>query len=57
MIFIFKSEYRVSKHFDLYLDVVNLLNEPDRVLEYYGGRPNDMKMMSPQVFCGIVGRL
>lgn len=56
-IFIFKSEYRISKHFDFYLDVVNVFNEPDRVLEYYGGRPNDMKLMSPQVYCGLVGRL
>ncbi len=56
-IFIFKSEYRFSKHFDFYLDVVNILNEADRVLEFYGGRPNDMKMMSPQLFFGIVGRL
>ena len=55
-IFIVKTEYRISKHFDFYLDVVNVLNEPDRVLEYYGGRPNDMKLMSPQVFFGLVGR-
>jgi iron complex outermembrane recepter protein len=53
----FKSEYFINRHYNLYLDVVNVLNEPDRVMEYYGGRPNDMKLMSPQVFIGIVGRL
>lgn len=56
-IYIFKSEYFFSRRFNVYVDVVNLLNEPDRVLEYYAGRPNDIKVMSPQVYAGIVGRL
>jgi TonB-dependent receptor len=52
-----KTEYHISRRYDFYLDVVNVLNEPDRVLEFYGGRPNDMKLMSPQVFLGVIARL
>ena len=43
--------------YDFYLDLVNVLYEPDRVLEFYGGRPNDMKLMSPQVFFGVSAQL
>jgi outer membrane receptor protein involved in Fe transport len=56
-IFNIKTEYHISRRYDFYLDVVNVLNEPDRVLEFYGNRPNDMKLMSPQVFFGIIARL
>jgi iron complex outermembrane recepter protein len=56
-VYTIKTEYRISRNLDFYLDVVNLFDEPDRQLEYYGGRPNEIKDMSPQLYFGIVGRL
>jgi iron complex outermembrane recepter protein len=52
-----KSSYRISRRFDVYFDVVNLLAEPDREREYGGGRPQAYSMMLPQLFFGINGRL
>jgi len=52
-----KTNYRINRHFDVYLDVVNVFAEGDRVLEYYGGRPQVMHKMGPQFFFGVNGRL
>jgi len=52
-----KSTYELTKNFGLYLDVSNVLAEGDRVLEYYGGRPQVLHKMGPQFFFGVNARL
>jgi len=57
-LFNIKTVYRVSKQFDVYLDVNNMFNEADRDWEYYGGRPRYLsKIGSPQFVFGVTGRL
>ena len=48
-----RTQYTLSKHFDVYLDVVNIFSEPDRATEYFGGRPNEYYIFKPQCFFGI----
>ena len=50
-----KLNYRVSRRFDVYLDAWNILEEKDRALEFYGGRPQRMDQMDVMYFFGIKG--
>jgi TonB-dependent receptor len=52
-----KTVYHFSRRFDVYLDVVNALNEPDRQAEFNGGRPQTIGYMTRQILCGINARL
>lgn len=52
-----KTVYQISRHFELYLDLLNALNEPDARVEFHGGRPGMQHLMSPQLFFGINARL
>ncbi len=52
-----KMTYRISRQFECYLDILNVLNKPDMRIEYYGGRPGAQHLMSPQVFFGVTARL
>ena len=49
-----KTIYNVNRRFSVYLDVVNVLNEPERQLQFGHGRPNNSQIMvSPQFFFGV----
>lgn len=52
-----KTVYTLSRNFDLYLDVVNVTGEGDRVIEWGNGQPRVLHKMAPQFFFGINGRL
>lgn len=53
-----KTVYQLSKNYDIYLDVNNVFNEPDRDWEFYGGRARYLsKIGSPQFVFGLTGRL
>ena len=52
-----KTQYQLNKHFDVYVDVVNVLNEAESASEFYGGRPQTLSKQTPQFFFGINGRL
>jgi iron complex outermembrane recepter protein len=52
-----KTVFQLSRHFDFYFDALNVLNEPDMRVEFYGGRPGAQHLMSPQLFFGINARL
>jgi predicted porin len=52
-----KTVYHFSRRFDVYLDVVNALNEPDRQAEFNGGRPQTIGYMTRQILCGVNARL
>jgi TonB-dependent receptor len=52
-----KTLYRISKKFDVYLDVVNVTKTPDRKSEVGYGRVAGVSVMSPQFFFGVNGRL
>ena len=52
-----RTVFRATKHFDVYFDVNNVFNQPSFVRVFYGGRPNTMSVLSPQVLFGINGRL
>ena len=52
-----KTVYHFSRRFDVYLDVVNALNEPDRQAEFNGGRPQTIGYMTRQILFGINARL
>ncbi|WP_414665087.1 TonB-dependent receptor [Horticoccus sp. 23ND18S-11] len=52
-----KTLYNINRSYSVYLDVVNLLMEPDRQTEFGYGRPQTTHLMRPQVFFGINGRL
>jgi TonB-dependent receptor len=51
-----KTLYNINRHFSVYLDVVNLLMEPDRQTEFGYGRPQTTHLMRPQFFFGINAR-
>lgn len=51
-----KTQYNISKRYDVYLDVNNLTWARDRGSDY-NGRPGDIRILSPQFFFGINGRL
>lgn len=52
-----KTRYNLNRHFDVYLDVSNLFNEPDSASEFFGGRPRQIKRMSPLLSFGVNARL
>jgi TonB-dependent receptor len=51
-----KTGYQLSRHFDVYLNVDNVLNEDDRALELYGGYPTSYIRISPLFQFGINAR-
>ncbi len=52
-----KTLFHVSKHYDVYLDVVNVTTTPDRRTEVGYGRVAGLSTMYPQFFFGINGRM
>ena len=52
-----KTSYRLTKHFDVYLDVVNVTATRLNATEDGGGRPKSGGYMHPQFLFGINGRL
>ena len=48
-----KTLYNINRHFSVYLDVVNVLMEPDRLREFGYSRPQTVHLMRPQFFFGI----
>lgn len=52
-----KTQYQLTKNFDLYLDVVNVLNEAESASEFYRGRPQTLSKQTPQFFFGVNGRM
>ena len=48
-----KSLYNINRHFSVYLDVVNVLKEPERQTQFGYGRPNTSQIISPQYFFGV----
>jgi iron complex outermembrane receptor protein len=52
-----KTLYNVNRHFSVYLDIVNVLMNPDRQTEFGYGRPQTTHLMRPQFFFGVNGRL
>ena len=51
-----KSGYQISKHFDVYLNIDNVLNEYDRALELFGGFPTSVIRISPIFHFGVNAR-
>ena len=51
-----KTLYNINRNFSVYLDIVNLLMEPDRQTEFGYGRPQTTHLMRPQFFFGINAR-
>ena len=51
-----KTGYQLSKHFDVYLNVDNVLNEYDRALELFGGFPTSLIRISPLFHFGVNAR-
>jgi TonB-dependent receptor len=49
----FKTLYNVNRHISVYLDVVNVLMEPDRLREFGYGRAQTIHLMRPQFFFGV----
>lgn len=52
-----KTLYQISKHMDVYFDISNIFKEADRAIEYYGGFPQSVHRIVPQMLFGINGRL
>ncbi|MBL9198857.1 MAG: TonB-dependent receptor [Opitutaceae bacterium] len=52
-----KMVYTLSRRWDLYLDVTNVLDEPDRRLEWFAGRPQLIQVHSPMFYFGTNVRL
>jgi iron complex outermembrane recepter protein len=52
-----KTVYTLSRRWDIYLDVTNAFNEPDRRLEWFGGRPQLIQVHSPMFYFGANLRL
>jgi hypothetical protein len=51
-----KTIYNVSRNYSVYLDVVNVLMNPDRERQFGYGRPQVTHLMVPQLFFGVNGR-
>ena len=51
-----KTGYQISKTFDVYLNVDNVLNADDRALELYGGYPTSYIRISPLFHFGVNAR-
>ncbi len=53
-----KTVYHFSRHFDVYLDVVNITKTPDRKFVFgVGDRWSSIGYLPPQVLLGVNGRL
>ena len=52
-----RTVFRLTKNFDAYFDVNNVFNQPSFEREFFGGRPQMLNVLSPQVLFGINGRL
>ncbi len=52
-----RTRFNLSRRADVYLDVANIFNEPDTASEFGGGRPRQIKRMSPLLSFGINTRL
>ena len=52
-----KTLYNINRYYSVYLDVVNLLMQPDRQIEFGYGRPQTTHLMRPQFFFGVNGRM
>lgn len=48
-----KTLYNITRRVSVYLDVVNVLMEPDRQTQFGYGRPNTTHLMRPQFFFGV----
>ncbi len=48
-----KTLYNINRRISVYLDVVNVLKEPDRQTQFGFGRANTTHLMSPQFFFGV----
>jgi iron complex outermembrane recepter protein len=48
-----KTLYNITRRVSVYLDVVNVLMEPDRQTQFGFGRPNTTHLMRPQFFFGM----
>jgi TonB-dependent receptor len=51
-----KTLYNINRHYSVYLDIVNVLMNPDRQTEFGYGRPQTTHLMRPQFFFGINAR-
>jgi hypothetical protein len=51
-----KTVYYISKQYNVYLDVNNVLMEPDRGT-LIGGRPGAYQVLTPQFYFGVNARL
>lgn len=51
-----KTLYNLNRRFSIYLDVVNVLMNPDRQTEFGYGRPQTTHLMRPQFFFGVNAR-
>ncbi|MFM9092017.1 MAG: TonB-dependent receptor domain-containing protein, partial [Verrucomicrobiota bacterium] len=56
-VFDLKTMYRVSPRMNAYHDFNNLFDEPDSGSSWCGGRPRNVKEMSPLVSLGLTSRL
>ena len=52
-----KTVYTLSRHFDLYFDVVNIFREPDRAFMWLGERPQTIQDHRPMYYFGANYRL
>ena len=52
-----RTMFRITKRLDVYFDVNNVFTQPSFAREFFGGRPQMMNVLSPQVLFGINGRL
>ena len=52
-----KTVYTFSRRFDVYLDIVNICNEPDRRFVFLGERAQTIQKHSPMFYFGVNGRL
>ncbi len=52
-----KVNYRISKHFDAYLDLANVTDIADARTEFTGSRPGGYTYIKPQFLFGVNGRL
>ncbi len=48
-----KTLINLNRHLSFYLDVVNILMEPDRETQFGYGRPQTVHLMRPQFFFGV----
>jgi outer membrane cobalamin receptor len=52
-----KMLYNLNRSYSLYLDVNNVLTQPDRETQFGYGRPQTTHLMRPQFMFGLNGRL